>query len=331
MNKFDAKKMVVVDMGAGSYTRTNVGHELFNLKPNPVDGKFYGYCPAEGYLTIGNFGAGNDDSYIDDVLVVYTTKKENSTDRKIIAFCPQARVYRKNQSGKEKGRFMPGDEKPVDYSIESEHLINLENSSPIFTIELRKYSRWMFRKLRFYGETYRDLAQEIIAYIEGMLNNDDDLSDYQKQVQDANPVTKKEQQNSADRQVETTSGPSGESVKKNPSLAKSVIVESGYKCIIDQNHETFQTKKGERYMEGHHLIPCTPRNARNFEEKDGKNIDCIENIVSICPTCHRAIHFGCNSTKEALVKTLYARQKNKLEEVGLRITEAELLALYIAQ
>lgn len=128
--------------------------------------------------------------------------------------------------------------------------------------------------------------------------------------------------------METTSGLAGESVKKNPSLAKAVIAESGYKCIIDGNHETFKNPKGEQYMEGHHLIPCTPLNAQNFEDKDGKNIDCIENIVSICPTCHRAVHFGDDSTKEVLIKTLYAKQKQQLEKAGLRITEIELLDIY---
>ena len=36
---------MVVDLGSGAYCKTNVGHELFNLKPNEVDGRFYGYLP----------------------------------------------------------------------------------------------------------------------------------------------------------------------------------------------------------------------------------------------------------------------------------------------
>ena len=31
-----------------------------------------------------------------------------------------------------------------------------------------------------------------------------------------------------------------------------------------------------------------------------KNIDCIENIVCLCPTCHRRIHFGSDEEKRAI-------------------------------
>ncbi|MCL2458335.1 MAG: hypothetical protein FWF31_05690, partial [Desulfobulbus sp.] len=45
MNKFDPKRMLVIDMHSGRYAQERTGHEIFNLERNPIDGRFYGYCP----------------------------------------------------------------------------------------------------------------------------------------------------------------------------------------------------------------------------------------------------------------------------------------------
>ena len=91
---------------------------------------------------------------------------------------------------------------------------------------------------------------------------------------------------------------------------------------------TFQTPQNVQYMEGHHLIPCTATNARDFWTRDTKSIDCCENIVCLCPNCHRAIHFGDESKVEELIKLLFTIQKEKLSSAGIQITESELLAFY---
>ena len=81
-------------------------------------------------------------------------------------------------------------------------------------------------------------------------------------------------------------------------------------------------------MEGHHLIPCTVNNAMYFWNKFEKSIDCVENIVCLCPTCHRRIHFGSKEEKESVIKILYNKQYSKLQKAGLAITEEELINLY---
>jgi hypothetical protein len=44
-----------------------------------------------------------------------------------------------------------------------------------------------------------------------------------------------------------------------PKLAKTVLVNSGWKCALDgfdgHTHNTFDTKTGNRYLEAHHLVP----------------------------------------------------------------------------
>ena len=81
-------------------------------------------------------------------------------------------------------------------------------------------------------------------------------------------------------------------------------------------------------MEGHHLIPCTYSNAEYYWSNFKRNIDCVENIVCLCPTCHRRIHFGSKEEKEAIIKSLYKKQISSLKAIGLNISIEELLSLY---
>ena len=90
---------IVVDLGSGSYWRNNTGHEVFNLDPNDVDGRFYGYLPPYDNPNIEQLGASSTDDYVDGIMVVYVKKLPNSSNRQIVAFTDNARVYAKSHSG----------------------------------------------------------------------------------------------------------------------------------------------------------------------------------------------------------------------------------------
>ncbi|GBU25286.1 hypothetical protein R83H12_01929 [Fibrobacteria bacterium R8-3-H12] len=170
MSKFNAKKMIVVDLGNGSYLKEHLGYERFNLEKNPVDCKFYGYCPPKETdgVTISNFDRTAKD-YVDGILVVYVEKDNHSNDREIIAFCPSARVYRKPQFEERLKRTFKdknGEEKKVPYSFKSDELYRIENR---FKIKTNVYNSYMFRMQRFYGGKYPELDKKIIAYIENIL------------------------------------------------------------------------------------------------------------------------------------------------------------------
>ncbi|MDR0306529.1 MAG: hypothetical protein LBI42_06800 [Chitinispirillales bacterium] len=156
---------------------------------------------------------------------------------------------------------------------------------------------------------------------------DDDFAEQEK-IQQAKSATAKEIKNSANRSLSLGSGSQGETVSKNSNISKAAIEKANYTCLIDPNHNTFINTQSKPYMEGHHLIPCTVTNAKIFFDKYKKNIDCFENIVCICPTCHRAVHFGHENTKIEKIKIMYAKQAGKLENAGIPITEQELLELY---
>ena len=59
-----------------------------------------------------------------------------------------------------------------------------------------------------------------------------------------------------------------------------------------------------------------------------KNIDCFENIVCLCPNCHREVHYGELSGKFEKIKIMFKQQEDKLRGIGLIISEDNLLSLY---
>lgn len=123
-------------------------------------------------------------------------------------------------------------------------------------------------------------------------------------------------------------GTSGRTIVKKARASKQALKNANFKCEFDGRHYTFLTDKGVPYMEGHHLIPCTASNAERFWSENKRNIDCPENIICLCPTCHRRIHFGSKDEKDALIRDLYNKRKLSLQAVDLDIAIEELLLLY---
>ena len=80
-------------------------------------------------------------------------------------------------------------------------------------------------------------------------------------------------------------------------------------------------------MEAHHLIPVNK--VMKYWEKYNINIDCVENVVSLCPNCHRAVHHGDLDTKVKILKKLYSDYINQYTSLGLDITFDELLKEYL--
>jgi len=335
MNKLNANRMVVVDLNTGSYNETNIGHELFNLIKNPVDGNFYGYCPPGDGIDINKFCAKNKGGYIDGVIVVYVTKKRKSNNREIIAFCLNARVFKIGQSEDRLSRnFIDsnGEEKISTYSVKSDNLYNLENCFNKFEIKINDYSNKMFRRQRFYGGKYQNLDDKIIAYIEGILEDkeilDYDGSEEQEEIQRAEPANTEDIKHSSNKPLCIVNASPGKAIAKDSKISKSALIAAKFTCTINPAHITFITKHNIPYMEGHHLIPCTVTNSEYFKERFNKNIDCFENIVCICPNCHREVHYGEWNSKSEKIKIMLKKQQEKLKRVGLMISDEELLNLY---
>jgi 5-methylcytosine-specific restriction protein A len=122
-------------------------------------------------------------------------------------------------------------------------------------------------------------------------------------------------------------GTVGRRNKTNPLLGKIALKKANYSCQNDKSHQSFiSSKTGHIYMEAHHLIPVCCQN--EIWEKYGVNIDCTENLISLCPTCHRAIHYGTSETQIKIITRLYAQCKIKFKKIGLDIEIEDILKLY---
>jgi 5-methylcytosine-specific restriction protein A len=119
----------------------------------------------------------------------------------------------------------------------------------------------------------------------------------------------------------------GIKVLKNPIFGKIAIQCANYKCIVNEEHITFESKvTGKNFMEAHHLVPM--KEVKNIFELQNINIDCVENLVSLCPNCHRAVHYGADYVKRNILTNLLDKKKNDFDKIGLKIEIYELLKMY---
>ncbi len=113
---------------------------------------------------------------------------------------------------------------------------------------------------------------------------------------------------------------------RDPRMGKLCLQQAKYKCEIDSSHLTFiSNTSGKQYMEAHHLIPHIYENCKKYD----RHLDLIENIISLCPNCHRAVHFGDKKTKNEILKKLFYIRKELLNKnLQINLTFEELLSLY---
>ena len=324
------RPMMVVDLFSGKHSREHTWHEKLNLDKN-VDGRYYGYCPPHDNIAITSLGASRKAETIGGVTVIYVKKRRGSNDREVIGFCENATVHNKSIDGKLLKRFFDKKNSYCSYSIESDTMINLTNEENKFLIKINDYNNKMFRMQRFYKEKYRALDQKLFAHIKGYLNkkNADNDASFQMEIQQVDENSCLDIGDNSKEKPNFASGKSSLEVNKSPKVSKQALMAAKYICVGNHDHITFATSKGKPYMEGHHLIPCTYTNAQYFWNNQGVNIDCQANVVCLCPTCHRQIHYGSNSVKRALIKELYTLRKEELNSVGISISLEELFKLYL--
>ena len=91
---------------------------------------------------------------------------------------------------------------------------------------------------------------------------------------------------------------------RNPLIAVASLTRASFKCEINATHKTFIAEKTkDPYVEAHHFIPM------KFQDSFSFPLDCMENIISLCPTCHRGIHLGIREHKKNLISSIYEFKK----------------------
>lgn len=95
----------------------------------------------------------------------------------------------------------------------------------------------------------------------------------------------------------------------------------GKVSFFDENHITFPTKTHHNFVECHHIIPLS------LSDSFSENLDCINNIIPLCPNCHKAIHLSNSAFKEPLISRIY--NESELTNSFTNITFDDLKEIYI--
>lgn len=114
-----------------------------------------------------------------------------------------------------------------------------------------------------------------------------------------------------------------ETYKRNPEIAYVAKVLSDFKCEIDNNHKTFIAETSEKqYMEAHHIVPMM------YQDDFEYSLDCVTNIISVCPNCHRALHNAGFELKKKMLTPLFETRKNCLYKSNVQLSLDKLLQMY---
>lgn len=91
-------------------------------------------------------------------------------------------------------------------------------------------------------------------------------------------------------------------LKRDRNLRNFVLKESEGKCFIDSAHKTFPTKITigkkqyiDNYLEVHHVVPLM------LQDSHCRSLDARDNLIAICPNCHRAFEKSIPENKKRLI------------------------------
>lgn len=98
---------------------------------------------------------------------------------------------------------------------------------------------------------------------------------------------------------------------------------SNWTCELNSNHKTFNSSFDDHnFVEAHHLIPMS------VQDNYSNSLDFADNIVALCPNCHRLIHHANSTTKKDAVAKLYEKRKDFYFLHGISINLETLLSYY---
>ena len=111
---------------------------------------------------------------------------------------------------------------------------------------------------------------------------------------------------------------------RDPKVSINALKHADNKCENENSHITFKRKNVDNnYMESHHLIPISKY--KDFQY----SLDIEENVICLCPTCHRLLHNGrMDQRKKEVLKKLFDLRKSALHDCGIDITLEQLEEYY---
>lgn len=115
-----------------------------------------------------------------------------------------------------------------------------------------------------------------------------------------------------------------ESVDRSNIIRNHVIECSDHKCEYDNSHISFiQEKNRQQYVEAHHIIPL------KYQYKFENSLDVYANVISLCPNCHRRIHYGLNNDIKNMLYKIYTKRVMRYKNSGINITIDDICRLLL--
>lgn len=113
---------------------------------------------------------------------------------------------------------------------------------------------------------------------------------------------------------------------RNKDYAAIALKKANYQCENIQSHQTFVSNKSKnQFMEAHHLIPM------EFQDDFDSDLDVPENIICLCPNCHRSFHHSTKEYLTKLIKRFYSQRNEGLQYRDIIITEERLTKYYFSE
>jgi len=165
-----------------------------------------------------------------------------------------------------------------------------------------------------------DISDELIGR-DFVNETEEEDEPYQRDIRATSPARPKQ----GPRKAEFVNTTKGRQVKKNPRLAALRFLMSEYKCEVDPTHQPFISRTTKRnFVEAHHLVPARMDVQKEFRSA----LDHENNIVSLCPNCHRRLHHAISDEKKDTLKYLYKKRKKDLEIAGIHLSMERLISYY---
>lgn len=318
-----------IQFGGSFVDKHGFGFEIFNF--HPFAGKVYGYVQPphregkEGRIAIKQLGASLGDNTVSDVLAVFVAKSPKSKVRRVVGWYKNATVFRDRQPPPNNSGHNHGGNDVGYYlmtEIENQCLLSESEREATDIVVPAGKTGGMGRSNVWYAKDvkYRKLVRNVSDLVTSFdMSAPSRVGSFQEEVQKSQ---------AKDLPKGPVPRPGGSSVKsqgwkKDPSIAKSVIHNAGYLCELNQDHKTFTSRNcNENYVEAHHLIPMS------VQSDFSNSLDVAGNIIPLCPTCHRLLHFAKLPEKTPVLKKLYKIKRSEFLTFGIDITLKGFLNAY---
>ncbi|MFH5948389.1 MrcB family domain-containing protein [Roseomonas xinghualingensis] len=111
--------------------------------------------------------------------------------------------------------------------------------------------------------------------------------------------------------------------RRDPAIAFRALRMAEYNCELGPTHSTFTARRTRKnFVEAHHLVPMSEQHS--FEN----SLDVPENVVALCPNCHRLLHHGLAADRISAAVRLFRARSEGLSARGIVIAEADIRSKY---